>query len=412
MYVPRIQTRRLRELARRFPVLVVAGARQVGKSTLLEKLWGRRAQSVVFDPLADVENARRDPDLFLQNRRPPLILDEIQYAPELVSALKRRVDRDRAPGRYFLTGSQQWGVLKRAAESLAGRAVFLDLEGFCLSETARLRRPAPWLLAWLKDPEAFLLRRHRRLPLRRTLFEQVWRGWLPEAQFLPAAAVPDFHAAYQRTYLERDVRALADVADWQLFGRFVRLLAALSAQEINHSQLGRELGLTPQTSARWLAILKAAFQWHETPAYHGNALKRLSARPKGYAADTGVACHALAVSTPAALGGHPAWGPLFETAVAGEVRKQLSLLAPRPNLYHWRAHGGAEVDLLLERDGRFFPIEIKASTRLSTNDARGLAAFRETYPRLNIAPGLVLAPVETVFPLAKNAWAVPWDLAV
>ncbi len=134
MYVDRLQTSRLHALASSFPAVVVVGARQVGKSTLLQRVFGDRAQAVVFDPLIDVENARADPDLFLDNRRPPLILDEIQYAPEVVSTLKRRIDRDRRPGLYFLTGSQQWGVLRALAESLAGRAAFLDLDGFCLSD--------------------------------------------------------------------------------------------------------------------------------------------------------------------------------------------------------------------------------------------------------------------------------------
>lgn len=411
MYIPRIQTRRLQDLTRAFPVVVVVGARQVGKSTLIEHTFGKRASTVVFDPVVDVENARRDPDLFLDNRPPPLVLDEIQYAPELVGALKRRVDRKRNPGQYVLTGSQQWGVLKTMAESLAGRAVFLDLEGFCLAEVARMRSPKSWVERWLADPAAFLARRPSRLGLTRAPYEQIWRGWLPEAQFLPQSVIPDFHAAYLRTYIERDVRLLADVSDWQHFGRFVRLTSALTAQEINHSQLGRELGLTPQTSRRWLDLLKATFQWFEVPAYHGNAIKRLSARPKGFAADTGLACLAQAISSPSAVGGHPSWGALFETAVVGDVRKQCSILSPRPNIYHWRSHGGAEVDLVLERDGRLYPIEIKGTSRPTSRDTSGLVAFRETYPRLDIAPGLVIAACETRFAVSETDQAIPWDIA-
>lgn len=411
MYTPRHLTQRLYQLADHFPVVVVTGARQVGKSTLLQHTLGQRAEIVVFDPVVDVENARQDPELFLDNRPPPLILDEIQYAPELVASIKRRVDRDRRPGQYILTGSQQWGVLRSLAESLAGRAVFLDLEGFSLAEIAGKTASRPWLQVWLEEPEVLLTPPAGRLPLPRTLYAQLWRGWLPDAQTLPDELVADFHAAYQRTYIERDVRLLADISDWQLFGRFVRLTAALTAQEINYSQLGRELGLTPQTAGRWLSILKATFQWFEIPAYSGNAVKRVSSKPKGFVADTGVACAAQAISSPHAIGGHPLWGALFETAVAAELRKQCALLSPRPNLYHWRAYSGAEVDFLLEWNGTWFPIEVKAKSQPSRRDTGGLTAFRKAYPTLSIAKGLVIAPVDTVRPLAEDTYALPWDIA-
>lgn len=158
------------------------------------------------------------------------------------------------------------------AESLAGRAVFIDLEGFSLAETANVGGNT-WLHEWLADPNLFFRKGVQRLKLQQTLYEQLWRGFLPEAQFLPLDTIPDFHTAYQRTYIERDVRLLADISDWQLFGRFLRLVAALSAQEINFSQLGRELGLTPQTTKRWLDILQATFQWYEVPPFSGNAVK-------------------------------------------------------------------------------------------------------------------------------------------
>ena len=205
-----------------------------------------------FDPVVDVENARRDPELFFDNHRGrPLLLDEIQYAPEVVAALKRRIDRDPTPGNFLLTGSQQWEVMSSLAESLAGRVVFLDLEGFCLAEIAG-HATANWLEEWLADPDAFAARPQRSLDPHQTLYEWLWRGALPDAAQLPLDTIPDFHSAYQRTYIERDVRLHADVADWQQFGRFVRLCSALTAQEINYSQLGRDIGLTPQSARRWL----------------------------------------------------------------------------------------------------------------------------------------------------------------
>jgi uncharacterized protein len=207
------------------------------------------------------------------------------------------------------------------------------------------------------------------------------------------------------------VRLLANISDFQLFGRFLRLLAALTGQEINHSQLGRELGLSPKTTAKWLEILIATFQWFEVPPYSGNTLKRISGKPKGYIADTGLACTSQAISTPSAIGSHPNLGALFETAVVGEIKKQISILSPRPNLYHWRSHGGGEVDLILERDAVYYPIEIKAKSNPSRKDTTGISSFRKTYPDLKIEKGLVLCPVDKILQLSELDYAVPWDIA-
>ena len=410
MYIKRLLTDKLYKLVESFPVVVISGARQVGKSTLLQNTLGIEAEIVVFDPVIDVENARQDPELFLNNHPTPLILDEIQYAPELVASIKRRIDLDRAPGQYILTGSQQWGVMKSMSESLAGRAVFLDLYSFCLLEISQSNFTMPWFVRWLDSPDVFLSKRQSRLPEKTTLYEQLWRGFLPEPQFLSPDVIPDFLSAYQRTYIERDVRLLAEVTDLQLFGRFLQLVSALTAQEINYSQLGRELGLTPQTAQRWLDILKATFQWFEIPAYSGNLIKRVSSKSKGYIADTGLACLTQAISTPKAIGGHPLWGAIFETAVATELRKQTAFLPPKPNFYHWRAHSGAEVDMLLEYNGVLYPIEVKAKTNPSRRDTTGISAFRKRYPELNIARGLVVAPCSNVIQLSENDYATPWDL--
>jgi hypothetical protein len=415
-YKARLLADKLRRMLERFAVVVVSGARQVGKSTLLSQElpdW----DAVVLDPAVDVGNARQDPDLFLDNHPVPLIVDEIQYAPELVAAIKRRVDKAtrkgggtaRRAGLYVLTGSQQWSVLKSASESLAGRAVFLDLEGFSLAEIAGASIEEHWLKRYLEAPAEFVAAPPNRLPAGRTTYEQLWRGFLPEADTLEQDWIGEFYRAYLRTYIERDVRLLTDVSDWQQFGRFVQLTAALTAQEVNHSQLGRELGVSPQTAHRWLATLRATFQWFEVPAYHGNAIKRISARPKGYLADTGLACMLQTISAPQTLAGHPLAGALFEAAVVAEIRKLSATLATPPNFYHWRSHGGGEVDLLLERDGTFYPLEVKLSSRPTRQDTRGIKALRETYPKLKIAPGLVIAPVEGMGRLSETEYCLPWD---
>ncbi len=415
-YKSRILTDRLRGMTEQFSVVVLSGARQVGKSTLLRHAlptW----TTVVLDPAIDVGGAREDSDLFLDNHPPPLVVDEIQYAPELVAAIKRRIDRDRRAGLYVLTGSQQWSVLQTASESLAGRAVFLDLGGFVLREIAERTDGPSWLDRYLDDPAGFVDRNvdarfaaANRLPLSRTLYEQLWRGFLPEADKLEEQWIADFLRGYVRTYIERDVRLIADVGDWQQFGRFVQIAAALSAQEVNRSQFGREIGVTPQTAARWLATLRATFQWCEIPALASNTIKRISGKPKGYFSDTGLICAMQAISSPRALAGHPMIGSIFETAVVAEIMRLSAAMPTPPALTHWRSHGGGEVDLILERDGQLHPIEIKLTTKPGKAETRGIKALRETYPTQAIAPGLVICPIDAPRRLTGTEAAIPWDL--
>lgn len=412
MYKNRSISQKIRRLVDHFPVVVITGARQVGKTTLINHLFPS-FDKVVFDPVQDIDNARAEPDLFLDNHPAPLVLDEIQYAPEVVPSLKRRIDCDRRPGSYILTGSQQWEILKTISESLAGRAVFVDLEGFSMAEISEEVDGPSWLSRWLDDAEDFINHPPARRETTRTLIEQLWRGWLPESDKLPLDLLTSFHEGYLRTYIERDVRQHAEVEDWQQFGRFVQLTAAMNAREINYSQLGRDIGVTPQTAQRWLSILKATFQWYEVSAYSGNAIKRLSEKPKGYVADTGFACYLQRISSPAALAGHPQLGALFESAVAAEIRKMSSLMGTAPRLYHWRSHGGAEVDLVMERDGIIYPLEIKLTTNPSRKDTRGIHAFRATYPNHRIAPGLVITPgssarEKALMKISDHDYALDW----
>lgn len=409
--LPRLLLPRLRELFAYFPIVVVSGARQVGKTTLLHEVFLPEADYVVFDPVLPVAGAREDPDLFLENRRTPLILDEIQYAPEVVAALKRKVDRERGPGRYLLTGSQQWSVMKTLAESLAGRAVFLDLENLSLAELAGRGESRPWLQDFLEQGESALTPARPRLPLPHSTFETLWRGGMPGLIGAPRSVVPAFHDAYQRTYVERDVRLAADIADRDAFARFVRLAAALSSQEVNRSQFGRDIGVTPQTADRWLGILRNTYQWHEVPAYAGSPTKRVSGKPKGYFADTGQLCRLQSIASPESLGGHPLLGAVFETAAVADLRKQAALLPTPPIFHHWRCHSGAEVDLLLEYDGVFHAIEFKAKSSPTLGDTRGLRAFRENHPHLRHGPSLVIAPCAAPYALASGIHAWPWDAA-
>ena len=407
-YHPRLIKKRLLRLFQSFSVVVVSGARQVGKSRLLKELFPQ-LPNITFDPVMDIENAKADPDLFLRNRKPPLILDEIQYVPNLVPAIKRMVDQDKKPAQFLITGSQQWEVMKNLAESLAGRAVFLDLESFALKEIYQTTEQLNWLEKWLHKPSLETAKTFQPQKTRRSLYEQLWRGFLPETHFLELENIPDFLSAYQRTYIERDIRHMAEIESLEAFGRFFRLCGALSAQEVNHSELGRDIGITPQTAGRWLALLKATFQWFELPPYFGNTIKRISKKPKGYLSDTGLMCATQIIASPESISSHPLWGSLFETAVIHEVRKLSRSITLPPAMYHWRSHGGAEVDLLLERDGKFYPIEVKANSHPGKKEGMGIEAFRETYPTLDIQPGLIIAPTDQTYPISEVIFVIPWD---
>ncbi|MFA6291223.1 MAG: ATP-binding protein [Victivallales bacterium] len=392
-------------------MIIITGARQVGKTTLLKHIFAGQGEYVVFDPVIDVENARRDPDLFLNNHREPLILDEIQYAPELVGAIKRRVDEDRHSGRFILTGSQQWQVLKNISESLAGRAILLELSGFSAAELYGCKSTMePWIGKWMRNPQEMLAEDSGIFGNEIGIYEQIFRGNLPEARLMQLESLRYYHQSYQRTYIERDIRLLSNIHDYQQFGRFFGLTAALTAQEINYSQLGRDIGLSPKSSQAWLDIMRGTFQWVEVPPYHSNTIKRISGKAKGYFGDTGLACSAQAVSSPSALAGNPLAGALFETWAVNEIRKQCSLLSSPPAIYHWRSHGGGEVDLILERDGVLYPMEMKMTTRPSRNDARGISAFRNTYPNANIAAGAVICCANRTYKISENTYAVPWNL--
>lgn len=416
---PRALSSKIQLLAQHFPVVVVVGARQVGKSTLLGNLFGDSHEHITFDPVQDVRGANADPDLFLRNSLPKhnnagsdnvsgLILDEIQYAPLLVPALKRAVDADRRPGRFIVTGSQAWEVTKSISESLAGRAAVVTLRSFSVEESVGKGDSESWWVGLLKSskPEDYLrATRSRAL----SPAEALWRGWYPGANALPDSIVPDFYHFYILSYIGRDVRLLAQIDDVLLFSRFYRLCGSLTGQEINLSHCGREIGVTPQTARRWLDILASTFQWIEIPAYSRNFGKRLSGKSKGYMADTGVACYTSGISGAGVVAGHMLWGPLFESMVVVDIEKALSTLSPVASLHHWRAHSGAEVDLLIESEGMIIPVEIKGKSNPTVRDARGLSAFVDAYPKLRIPFSLVVAPVHVPYKLGNTTYVVPWD---
>lgn len=401
--IPRILDARLKSLAKAFPLVLITGARQVGKTTLVEL---QNPHTIfTFDPVQDLAGARRDPDLFLQNIATPAFLDEVQYAPEVLASLKRLVDKHRGKkGQFYLSGSQNLSVLKEVAESLAGRVVLCDLYPLCYREVTS----APfhgYLESLLHDSASRFSNADTPFP---NTAHVLWRGGMPGLLELSDNLVPTYFDSYLRTYVERDVRVVAQVRELQEFGRFFRILAAHTAQEQNPNEIGRELGVDRKTALLWKSIAEATFQWISIPAFSRNPTKRIAGKAKGYFTDSGFLCALQSIPSPQALMGHPLIGRIFESHVVMEIIKRIQGWDTKPQLYHFRTYAGAEVDLILEYNGILYPIEIKWSTKPSRQDCLGFQSLHEAFPNERFGCGLVLCNTEIPYEISKGIWAVPW----
>ncbi|MBX9786327.1 MAG: DUF4143 domain-containing protein [Alphaproteobacteria bacterium] len=396
---------KLQGMARNFKVVMLVGARQVGKSSLLAHLYPD-LKHLTFDPYNDQYGAKADPDQFLKNFPSPLILDEVQYTPELLSSIKRFVDRSPEKGQYFLTGSQNFGLLKNAAESLAGRVGILELNGLTYFERIG-KLDSHWLKGYLTHPQNFFTSLTANPS--ESIYDKIWAGDLPALATIEPDFITNYLGSYIQTYLERDIRVFENIEDMDKFDRFLGLCAAMTSREINDAEFGREMSLSSPTIKRWRGRLMASYQWREVLPYYGNSIKRLSKKSKGYFCDTGLACYLQRIPSPLALASHPNLGHLFESYCINLISTLCTTLSPAPKLYHWRTNGGAEVDLILDYNGCLYPIEIKCKTSAAKKDARGIIAFTETYPHTTIAPGIVLYTGDYPLHLTENCIAIPWN---
>ncbi len=406
-YKKRFLESKIEAAAKAFKAVMVLGPRQVGKSTLLRH-YMPQAECFVFDSVLDPLGVRTDPDLFLSLHPSPLILDEVQFAPALLSAIKRKVDISEETGCYFLTGSQNFTLLKSISETLTGRIVLFHLEGMSLHERQGVVLQQNWLLRYLESPNMFIHSQPKSILGLPPLHEVIWRGSLPAALLLEPELMAPFFTSYIQTYVERDLRLVDNVENIELFGRFLSLLTAYTAQEIKYNHLGREVGVSHQTAKRWVAALSALYQWRQINPFFTNTIKKISETPKGYFTDTGIACHLLRIHSPQALALHPLLGALFETWVVNHIHQLLASCPFMPAIYHWRVHSGAEVDLILETNGCLYPIEIKCSQNLSRMDLYGFKAFREAHPKARIMSNLIIHAGDESGLLAPDTLALSW----
>ena len=336
MWIPRKLQSRILEVSRRFPAVLLTGARQTGKTSLLRRTFPD-AGFVSLDLPSAAHQAEQNPDEFLASWHEPVILDEVQYAPGLFRHLKRRIDESRhSMGRFLMTGSQKFTLMKGLSESLAGRCAVLELDtlsGVELHEALGARTPSVARL--------------------------LWRGGFPELHRDPDIETAIFYSSYVATYLERDVRSALRVGSLRDFERFLRACAVRSGQLLNLSDLARDVGIAGTTARDWVSVLEASNQLILLEPYFSNTGKRMIKTPKLYFRDTGLLCFLLGMDSAAALEKSTFIGAIWETFVLNQILCGRTAVASAAKVFVWRDAQGTEVDFVLEHGGKLRLVEAK-----------------------------------------------------
>jgi uncharacterized protein len=399
-YIPRSLEPVLKKAANQFPAVVVLGPRQSGKTTLLKHLYSGKYPIVSLEP-PDVRIAAvNDPRGFLNLHPPPVIFDEIQYAPVLLPYIKEQVDahRDRT-GQYLLTGSQNLLLIQQVTESLAGRTAVLKLLPMSRWEiNHHPQRTLPWEKGKATSSP------HQSV---QELWEHILRGSYPEIIANPDRDARLWQASYVQTYLERDIRNLRNIGDLTLFQTFLRALAARSAQILNLSDLAREIGVSVNTAKSWISILEASFQIFILRPYFANIRKRLVKSPKVYFTDTGLLCYLVGLRDSEHAASGPMGRAIFENLVVAELFKIYIHRGEEPALYYWRTAAGSEVDTVIETQDRLIPIEIKQSETPRPEMAKEIVNFQRDFEG-RAGQGYVIHPGLTTLPLDKGVMTLPF----
>lgn len=387
-----------------FKVILLTGMRQVGKTTLLKSLAGKTREYVTLDDPAERELAKRDPKLFFQQHEPPLIIDEVQYAPELFPYIKMLVDASDKRGQILMTGSQQFVMMQNVTESLAGRVAIFDLMGLSIDERrGNGAKQTPFVPA----PKFKTDKAPMPLP---QVFECIWRGSFPEAVLGQPKRWATFYKSYLRTYVERDLRQLTKIGDELAFLRFMKIIAARTAQELNITEIARDAEISRITAQKWLSVLVASNIVILLQPYFGNISKRIVKSPKIYFADTGLCAYLCSWSSPKTLADGAMSGAFFETFVFTEIYKSHLHNGLAPFMYFLRDNNQVEIDLLIERDGKLHPIEIKKTANPTKAMTKSFDKFRAAGID-NLGYGAVVCMTDAIRPLSENAVAFPvWAL--
>jgi hypothetical protein len=389
--------------ATQFPVMLVTGARQVGKTTLLKNLCETGRAYVTLDDPMVLSLAKQEPALFMQRFPPPVLIDEIQYAPDMLPYFKMEVDRQQKPNLFWLTGSQQFHLMKGVSESLAGRVGIVELLGFSRQEAmGRSSQTAPFLPTQETIHHGMEVGQELSL---KELYTIIWRGSFPKMALSKETDRNLFFGSYVQTYLQRDIRDLARVGDEMAFLRFLRAAAARSGQLLNMAELARDADVAPNTAKNWLSILRSSGIIYLLEPYHANVTKRLIKTPKLYFTDTGLCAWLTEWSSPETLEAGAASGAILETWIIAELLKSWWHNGQQAPFYYYRDKDQKEIDLLIIQDGTLYPIEFKKSAALDKKAVRHFQVLEKL--NMPVGPGGVICLSPHFLPLTSNTYSIP-----
>ncbi|HSW71775.1 MAG TPA: ATP-binding protein [Gammaproteobacteria bacterium] len=402
MYIERTLEAFLKQANQQFPVLLLTGPRQVGKTTILQHLSRETRTYLTLDDPNLALLANEDPALFLQRFVSPILIDEIQYAPRLLPYIKMIVDKKKTPGAFWLTGSQKFQLMKGVSESLAGRVGIVNLLGLSLKEQQGKASAVPPFLP-LKEQLSQRAKLSPPLSLMEA-YRLIWRG------SYPGICVENkdrdlFYSSYVQTYLQRDVRDMAQVSDTHVFLKFLRAVASRTGQMLNLSNMARDCGISPMTAKNWLAILEASGIIYLLEPYHNNITSRLIKTPKLYFLDTGLCAYLTEWSSPETLEAGAMSGAILETFIFTEILKSYWYKGKRAPLYYYRDKDNKEIDLLIVQDEILYPLEFKKAATVNRNLAGQFEVLKKYKKQLG--SGGVICFVENLLPLTQDINLIP-----
>ena len=415
MFYERTITETIRNVSETFPVLLLTGPRQVGKSTILERLMEPERKKVsLVNPTVRLL-AKTDPEMFLQRYAPPVLINEVQYAPESFPYIKILVDERKNPGDFWLTGSQMFRMMKNVAETLAGRVGIVPILGLTNSELQGNHFPA-----FEPDMPALLDRMKASQPMTVSeVFERIYKGSMPRLYEVDHVSLATYFESYLDTYLSRDIRDLEQVANETDFIKFIQVVAARTATNVNYETLANEVGISAPTAKNWLSILVSSGIVALIQPYSNNALKRVIKAPRMYFLDTGLCAHLMGWGSAKVLENSAMSGAFFETWVVSEIYKSYLNAGKRPPMYFYRDSNKKEIDVILYQDGTVYPIEIKkgASPKDATKNFSVLAPIEAepkedaisgvSHLKTQIGTGIVICLSPDILPIDKKNWYVP-----
>lgn len=402
MYIKRTIEKSIERANKFFPVVLVTGPRQVGKTTVLQNCETQPRTYVSLDTLENRELAKNDPTLFLQRYPAPVLIDEIQYAPELFPYIKANVDKEKKSGMYWLTGSQQFHLMKNVSESLAGRVGILQLEGLSQDEKNGHPDVPPFL-----PTEEYVKTKMQNAAETNLLkvYELIWKGSYPRLYPADSDYWAVFYESYMQTYIERDIKALSAVGNELDFVKFMRALAARTGEMLNYSELAKDIGVSQPTIKSWLSILQASGLVYILRPYYNNVGNRFIKTPKVYFMDTGLACYLTGWKTPEVLESGAMSGNMFETYVVSEIIKSYWHNGKQPDIYYYRDKDKREIDVLLHENGTLYPVEIKKKSNPDKGDIKAFNVIETLKQKRGSGAVVCMAP--THLPLTDDVNIIP-----